>query len=149
MSQKDTPRLVDNSDGTISDSQTGLMWTREDSWQIEAKWLSWDEAREFAYNLGYQKFAGHNDWRLPEKEELLSLVDSTATIKDKYGKDMKMNPIFPDGPLATAWTADGIGQDGYIVNFTSGEAATLYKSKSGRMAVRPVRGTPLSERTSK
>lgn len=145
---QDTQHLIDNNDGTVTDSQTGLMWTREDSWQMETKWLSWDEAREFAYNLGYRKFGGYNDWRLPEKQELMSLVDPSQTIKDKYGKDIKMNPVFPEGPLATAWTTDGIGQDGYIVNFGTGEASTLYKSKSGRMAVRPVRGTPFSERAS-
>lgn len=142
----DKNRFTNNNDGTITDNKTGLMWTKEDSWQTEGKWLSWDEARDFAYNQGYVKLAGFNDWRLPEKEELLTLVDLEYFINDKYGKPMKMNPVFPEGPLATSWTADGIGQDGYIVNFTTGESATLYKSKSGRMAVRPVRGTPMSER---
>ena len=142
-------RFTDNNDGTITDNETGLMWTKEDSWQKETKWLSWDEARDFSHNLSYQKFAGYNDWRLPEKEELLTLVDPDHSIQDKYGKDMKMNPVFSSGPLATTWTADGIGSDGYIVNFTTGKADTLYKSKSGRMAMRGVRGTPLSERSSK
>lgn len=143
----DKSRFTDNNDGTITDNETGLMWAKEDSWQVESRWLSWDEAREYTNNMSYQKLAGYNDWRLPEKEELLSLVDPDHSIQDKYGKDMKMNPVFPSGPLATAWTADGIGQDGYIVNFTTGKADTLYKSKSGRMAVRGVRGTPFSERS--
>lgn len=142
----DKPRFIDNSDGTITDSLTGLMWAREDSWQMEGKWLSWDEARDYTHNMAYQKLAGYNDWRLPEKEELLTLVDPDHTIQDKYGKDMKMNPVFPGGPLATAWAADGIGQDGHLVNFNTGEPATLYKSKSGRMTTRVVRGTPMSER---
>ena len=142
----DKPRLIDNNNGTITDSLTGLMWAKEDSWQMEGKWLSWDEARDYTHNLAYQKLAGYNDWRLPEKEELLTLVDPDHTIQDKYGKDIKMNPVFPSGPLATAWAADGIGQDGYLVNFNTGKAATLYKSKSGRMTTRVVRGTPISER---
>lgn len=144
----ETSNLIDNGDGTVTDSKTNLMWTREDSWQMEARWLSWDEAKEFAHNLGYRKFAGYSDWRLPEKDELLTLLSASHNILDKYGKEMKMNPVFPAGPLATTWTSDSIGQDGYIVNFSTGEAVTLYKSKSGRMAVRPVRGTPFSERTS-
>ena len=142
----DKPRFIDNNNGTITDSLTGLMWAKEDSWQMEGKWLSWDEARDYTHNMAYQKLAGYNDWRLPEKEELLSLVDPDHTIQDKYGKDLKMNPVFPSGPLATAWAADGIGQDGYLVNFNTGKAATLYKSKSGRMTTRVVRGTPISER---
>ncbi len=142
----DSPRFIDNGNDTITDSLTGLMWAKEDSWQMESKWLSWDEAREYTRNMAYHQLADHNDWRLPEKEELLTLVDPGHTIQDKYGKDMKMNPVFPSGPLATAWAADGIGSDGYIVNFTTGEPGTLYKSKSGRMATRTVRGTPMSER---
>ena len=142
------PRYTDNNDETITDNLTDLMWAREDSWQMESRWVSWDEAKEFAQNLAYRQFAGYNDWRLPEKEEVLTLIDPDHVIQDKYGKDMKMNPIFPSGPLANVWTADGIGQDGYIVNFTTGEADTLYKSKSGRMAVRAIRGTRMSERPS-
>ncbi|MEE9497789.1 MAG: DUF1566 domain-containing protein [Nitrospinaceae bacterium] len=142
----DKPRFTDNNDDTITDNLTGLMWAKEDSWQMEARWLSWDEAREYTHNMAYQQLAGYNDWRLPEKEEMLILVDPDHSIQDKYGKDMKMNPVFPNGPLATVWTADGIGSDGYIVNFTTGKADTLYKSKSGRMAVRAVRGTKMSER---
>ncbi|MEE8269597.1 MAG: DUF1566 domain-containing protein [Nitrospinaceae bacterium] len=142
----DKPRFTDNNDDTITDNLTGLMWAKEDSWQMEARWLSWDEARDYTHSMAYQQLAGYNDWRLPEKEEMLILVDPDHTIQDKYGKDMKMNPVFPNGPLATVWTADGIGSDGYIVNFTTGKADTLYKSKSGRMAVRAVRGTKMSER---
>ena len=142
----DSPRFIDNDNGTITDSLTGLMWAKEDSWQMEGKWLSWDEARDYTHNMAYQQLAGHNDWRLPEKEELLSLVDPDHTIQDKYGKDLKMNPAFPSGPLATVWAADGIGQDGFLVNFNTGEADVLYKSKCGRMATRTVRGTPMSER---
>jgi hypothetical protein len=134
---EDKPRFVDNNDNTISDNLTGLMWAKEDSWQMEARWLSWDEASEYSKNMAYQQLAGYNDWRLPEKEEMLLLIDPDHTIKDKYGK-----------PLATVWTADGVGSDGYIVNFTLGKADTLYKSKSGRMAVRAVRGTKMSERPS-
>jgi hypothetical protein len=144
----DKPRFTDNNDGTITDHLTGLMWAKEDSWQMEARWLSWDEASEYTKNMAYNKLAGYNDWRFPEKEELLILVDPDHCIQDKYGKDMKMNPVFPNGPLANVWTADGIGSDGYIVNFTTGKADTLYKSKSGRMAARAVRGTPMSERPS-
>jgi hypothetical protein len=104
----DKPRFTDNNDGTITDNLTGLMWAKEDSWQMEARWLSWDEAREYIHSMAYQQLAGYNDWRFPEKEEMLILVDPDHTIQDKYGKDMKMNPVFPNGPLATVWTADGI-----------------------------------------
>ena len=63
--------FVDNSDGTITDNATGLMWAGDDSgaglnWE-EA--LAWVEAQNAANHLGY------SDWRLPNAKELQSIVD--------------------------------------------------------------------------
>lgn len=59
-------RFVDNGDGTITDNETGLMWSRA------ASTLKKDLSRAWSYaeksNLG-----GHTDWRLPTKSELESL----------------------------------------------------------------------------
>lgn len=136
-------RFVDNGDGTVTDTETTLVWLREDSWQRESRWVTWDEAQDYAVHLGRIKFAGYVDWRLPTLEEALSLVSKPASVKDKYGKTVHLDPVFPDGCLASFWTGEGIGQDGYIINLNTGEKSLLYKSKSGRMAVRPVRGTPV------
>jgi len=46
----------DNGDGTITDITNNLTWLREDSWQKEIKWFSWDEANDYALNLGGIKF---------------------------------------------------------------------------------------------
>ncbi|NIP99572.1 MAG: DUF1566 domain-containing protein, partial [Nitrospinaceae bacterium] len=78
---EENSRFIDNQDGTVTDVQTGLMWTREDTWLTEAQWVSWDEALRYTHDLSYRKFAGYNDWRLPEQEELLTLVDNEHTIK--------------------------------------------------------------------
>lgn len=139
----DAPRFVDNGDGTVTDQETTLVWVREDTWQREARWVTWDEAKDYAVRLGQIKFAGFTDWRLPTLEEGLSLLTETAGGKDKYGKEVYLDAAFPEGGLATFWTVDGIGQDGYVVNLNTREKSLLYKSKSGRMAVRPVRGTPV------
>ncbi|MFA9424463.1 MAG: DUF1566 domain-containing protein [Sedimentibacter sp.] len=60
--------FVDNSDGTISDQATGLMWMQDDSGLA----LDWDDALEYAENFEY---AGFDDWRLPDVKELQSIVD--------------------------------------------------------------------------
>ena len=44
----DKERFIDNHDGTITDSTTGLLWMQQDAWQKEAKWFTWDEAIELA-----------------------------------------------------------------------------------------------------
>lgn len=64
--------FVDNSDGTITDTATGLMWQQSDS---EAG-LNWEEALDYAENLVH---AVYNDWRLPSVKELHSIVDYTRT----------------------------------------------------------------------
>jgi len=58
----------DNSDGTITDNATGLMWITNDSEQT----MNWEDALEYAENLEY---SGYSDWHLPDVKELQSLVD--------------------------------------------------------------------------
>lgn len=142
----DKPRFIDNDDGTIFDTHNDLLWMKDDSWQAVQKWLTWDEALEYCKKMATNKFAGHKEWRLPEIEECKSLYDLEHTSLDKYEKEIHLNPAFPPGPLPYMWTTEGIGQDGYLVDLRNGETRLLYKSKSGRMAVRPVLGKPLSER---
>ncbi len=139
-------RFTDNNDGSITDQNTGLIWTREDSWQSEAKWVTWDEAVEHFRRLNQIKFCGHNDWRLPLREEALGLYDPTANNKDKYEKEIHLDPIFPAGSLPTIWIHEELtGNEGYILDFRNGEIRPLFKSKSGRMAIRSVRGTMKTE----
>lgn len=114
-------------------------------WQEDERWVSWDEAAQHAQDLNNRKFAGFYDWRLPNEIEALTLMDKEKNNFDKYGKEIFLFDIFPAGPLATIWTADGVGNDSTTVNFETGEVGTLYKSKSGRMAARPVRGRALDE----
>ncbi|QPJ66664.1 MAG: DUF1566 domain-containing protein [Candidatus Nitrohelix vancouverensis] len=144
-------RFIDNNDGTISDLESNLTWAKEDSWQAEQKWVTWDEAMEHAQNLSGIKFAGHKDWRLPTCDEAKTLFDPAWENTDKYDAKIGLNPIFPPGPLPTIWAHEAmIGNEGFILDLRNGEIRSLYKSKSGRMAARPVRETekiiPLSER---
>jgi hypothetical protein len=60
--------LIKNGDGTITDAQTGLMWQT----QIYNSKLNWEGSLLYFENL---KFAGFTDWRLPNKEEIISIFD--------------------------------------------------------------------------
>jgi len=136
---KSSSRFIDNNNDTITDQKTGLTWTKKDSWQSEAKWVSWDEAKDYILHLCQTRFQGNSDWRFPTTEEVLGLYDPDAVNTDKYGNSIYLDPIFPSGCLPTIWT-DGyfMGNDGNILDFRNGEIRPLHKSKSGRMAVRPV-----------
>jgi hypothetical protein len=70
---------VDNGDGTITDLNTGLSWEKKsDDGSIHDKdtTYTWNDA--FAVHvatLNTMRFAGHNDWRLPNAKELQSLIN--------------------------------------------------------------------------
>jgi len=62
------PRFIDNGDGTISDTKTGLLWQKSDD---EVR-RTWHVAKEYAETL---TLAEHSDWRLPTIEELIGIID--------------------------------------------------------------------------
>jgi hypothetical protein len=82
---------TDNGDGTVTDSSTGLMWQQG---QVNA--ITWDEALVYCENL---VLAGYNDWRLPSRNELQSLLDHNVV-------DPSINvALFPDTMPKEYWTS--------------------------------------------
>jgi hypothetical protein len=73
---------TDNGDGTITDNQTGLTWEKKsDDGSIHDKddVYGWADAfGVFVAGLNTANFAGHNDWRLPNRYELESMFDLTG-----------------------------------------------------------------------
>lgn len=65
--------LADNGDGTVTLAASGLMWTRDANLAGGAK--TPQEAAEFLKAMNAEKTFGHDDWRLPTRDELLGLVD--------------------------------------------------------------------------
>ncbi len=65
--------LTDNSDGTITDNATGLMWAQADS----GAELDWEETLAWVRTKNATNYLGYSDWRLPNAKELESIVDYT------------------------------------------------------------------------
>ena len=61
--------FVKNGDGTVTDTNTGLMWQ-----QVTKGEMDWEEALTSCEG---DTFAGYDDWRLPNRNELQSLLDYT------------------------------------------------------------------------
>ena len=74
-------RFKDNGDGTVTDDLTGLMWTTNAN--PNGSECNWNTAINYCETYDY---AGHSDWRLPNKNELFSLIDFS-----------QFNPALPDG----------------------------------------------------
>ncbi|NQV36470.1 MAG: DUF1566 domain-containing protein [Candidatus Marinimicrobia bacterium] len=117
--------FVDNSDGTISDVATGLMWQASDNGDTH----NWVEALEYAENLSY---AGFDDWRLPNAKELQSIVDYTRAPDaiNTAQQGPAIDPIF--GVTETEswyWTSTtllesppNLGVGGHAIYVTFGQA---------------------------
>jgi hypothetical protein len=76
------------SDEIVTDSATGLIWQKG-----HAAGKRWKEALEYCENLDY---AGYTDWRLPNINELVSLMN--------YDKHIPASD-FPDIPLEYFWSS--------------------------------------------
>lgn len=128
------PRISKN---IIYDKKTGLHWQDNSSSKKVLK--KWNDAKQYCQNLSLD---GKNDWRLPNYEELLSIVD--------YGQyNPSVIPVFENISESSYWSSSdykttGIGfyKDGrYIyawnIDFYSG--ATFANGKGVVKYVRCVR----------
>ena len=65
------PRFIVHSNGTVIDRLTGLMWERKPS----LKRVNWYDAFKRIDGLNKQKLGGYTDWRMPNINELISLIN--------------------------------------------------------------------------
>ena len=67
------PRFTDNTDGTMTDHLTGLIWTKDAN--IFGGTSTWYQAMDYVSGMNggiYQNY-GHTDWRLPNVNDLESV----------------------------------------------------------------------------
>jgi hypothetical protein len=69
-----SPRFTDHGNGTVTDSLTGLMWTKNANL---CGYKTWQPALDYVkgMNAGTYENFGYTDWRLPNRKELHSLTD--------------------------------------------------------------------------
>ena len=139
VSTSPTSNFTVNADGTVNHTTTGLMWKRCNEGSSGAACeigtptrLVWIEALLAARNT---TFRGYDDWRLPNKHELESLVDDTChtpAINDT---------VFPNAASEGTWTSTTSAlfpPFAWTVDFYNGSTGT--SGKYGYFAFRLVRG---------
>ena len=133
-------RFIDNKNGTITDTKTGLTWIKNPHTGLPEKFkgeMKWQEAIDACKDLN---FSGHKDWRLPTVEELISIIDWEAGAKS--GEPTINTKFFPDTKCSWYWTVTpcpwGTG-GARIVNF--GYGGVNDGSKGYSNYVRPVRSS--------
>ena len=150
------PRYRNNQDDTITDLKSGLMWKRQDSYQEKKEWTNWEAAQLYVEERNKQKFAGHSDWRLPTRKELLTLYEEDKSIPWFYywtTNEVHMDPIFGYTSCCFWTSEEHKDQFAWHVNFLRGKAyPSIKKGKKNQAAgsaslsvVRAVRGVLRAE----
>ena len=105
------PSLTDNTNGTVTDNLTGLMWEQQTA-ETEQLTYSYADAFNYCANLS---LGGHDDWRMPTRKEystILNLGRVSPSLDITYfpnytGSDTGVyywtaSPYYPD--LTKMWT---------------------------------------------
>lgn len=120
---------VDGTGLCITDNLTGLMWVRNANSGI----ATWQNA--LAYANG-QSICGYDDWRLPNKKELRSLIhyeqaNSATWLNGQGFSNVQANSYWSSTTYSFATTS------AWFVTMSGGDVSSF--SKSGTLSVWPVR----------
>ena len=118
--------LINNGDGTVTDTAIGLMWQ-----QSESGFMPWGDALSYCEWLS---LANKTDWRLPNIKELASLTDDA---RHKPAIDIA---FFPNTYSSVYWSSTTYASNPYgawHVNFNDGDVGSV--GKNGLYNVRCVR----------
>ena len=132
-----SPRFIDNEDGTITDTFTNLMWTQSGQhFGIGTEFLmNWWDGITACNDL---VFANYEDWRMPNVREMQSIMDYGY-----YDPALKPDHPFTDIPLdfSTYWSSTShplVDYDAFHVPLKN--ATIAHVNKDGLKYIWPVRG---------
>jgi hypothetical protein len=117
---------TDNGDGTVTDNVTGLMWQQA----VSATTYTWVQAVAYCPTL---RLAGHSDWRLPSRIELVSIVDLGVTSGSGGQINATYFPSWPASGEFRFWTSsppDAGASFAWYVDFAFGGTDSLHVSNT-------------------
>lgn len=138
MSAKDL--YEDTPHGVIVDKKMHLEWLPKDTWGDLGKWVTWDEARMYVNTMRNVYAGGHADWRLPTKEEALSLYNEELEQNDWEGEIIHIHPVFVPKCGRVIWTSETNDEGQAVaVNLQDGTAEFVDKITRDGYTARLVR----------
>jgi|GEM_PF-4238620 len=137
-----SPRFVSGTGAEADcmiDTLTGLMWLKNGDLAGVAK--TWQDALTYSNNLNY---CGHSDWRLPNRKELMSLVNrgesSTATWLWTQGLIYVHGGTYwsssPEDRWHYAWSVD-MHHLNYVLSISKIDYHYVFPVRGGQSAILP------------
>lgn len=133
--------FTDNTDGTITDTTTGLMWAKcsigqaydatNDICTGEATAMTWQDALQATYGV---TLFGNSDWRLPNIKELATLTEKSCV------RPAINETLFPLTQSDDYWTSTPSVREldsAWVVAFFN--SSNSLKEKTSEVFVRAVR----------
>jgi hypothetical protein len=114
-------RFTTNADATVTDNLTSLVWApdgniipaRDNNWDADGTtndgMVTWQHALDYVLKLNAESYLGHNDWRLPNINELESLVHAEYTKETTCGGSCTTNAAWLNSQGFSNVQADGYG----------------------------------------
>jgi hypothetical protein len=163
-----SPRFIDSGNQTLTDTFTGLTWTRDANPMAtrdpyfsaddanRAGAVSWPDAACYVEKLNREEFLGFSDWRLPSRDELVSLVNygdntppswlsqqgfvsiqpnywSSGSVAGDAGKAWRISPsgIIFDEHKASEGRSNYLSCNSFVWPVRGGQAVPMSVNKDG------------------
>jgi hypothetical protein len=135
------PRFyLHTNNATTTDLLTGLMWLRSADpptiGTCTGGVKTWSDALDYIECLNSYDYAGHSDWRLPNRKELFSLID-----RSQINPPLPPDNYFADVQLGNYWTSTTYRYDtsrAWMISMRHGWMDPI--DKTSNAYVWPVRG---------
>ena len=138
------PRFTVSSNGTgtvVTDNLTGLMWTQDGNGPGPVSCLSsgatmtWQEALDHVACLNTNSYLGHSDWRLPNVNELKSLVNYGETDNAAWlnNASQGFSNVQSDYYWSSTTLTPPSNSNAWIVNMPNGQVTNAGKGTAYRV----------------
>lgn len=126
-------QFVSHGNGTVTDNRSGLMWKTclegQESPQCYGKptALQWQDALNLSQNVFTRSFAGYQDWRLPTRAELETLIEPSC---QEPAANLQ---VFPSMAAVGLWSSDVSQQNNHMawgIDFSKGHPYEHFQAAS-------------------
>jgi hypothetical protein len=119
------------------DSDTSLVWQLE----MNSEKYDWNEIFDYVKKLNKEDYGGYNDWRIPTKKELETILSNKSYKNENRYKYFIKEPLINSLKGYYYWSSTVNKKnlnDAWIVSFGSGYMYS--NNKLGKLGVKCVRG---------